>query len=167
MNPAIGKAPDHETLREASGLIDKIEWREEEQRPSLPIPKILSQGKPNQQTPRRHFTQLKVPLTQVIRKLRETNVLACEVPKERYKLKKYDPNVRCEYHMGQAGHSTKDCWRLKNRVQDMIDAKIIKPDFLDGLINNSNSIPSLIQTSSGPTSSSSIDGLFLPADKLA
>ena len=136
MNPAIGKASNHETLREALG---PIEWGKEEQWPSLPIQKTLSQGKPNQQTPRRHFTQLRVPLTQVFRKLREANIVACEVPKEGYKPKKYDPDARCEYHMGQAGHSIKDCWRLKNRVQDMIDAKIIKPDFLDGLMSNSNS----------------------------
>ena len=48
INLAIGKAPNHEALREASGPIDKIEWSEEEQRPSLPIPKTPSQGKPNQ-----------------------------------------------------------------------------------------------------------------------
>ena len=47
MNPAIGKAPNHES----SGPIDKIECSKEKQRPSLPIQKTLSQGKPNQQTP--------------------------------------------------------------------------------------------------------------------
>ena len=82
INLAIGKAPNHEALREASGPIDKIEWSEEEQRPSLPISKIPSQDKPNQQTHQRHFTQLKVPLTQVFKQLREANLLACEVPKE-------------------------------------------------------------------------------------
>ena len=48
VNPAIGKVRNHETLREALGPIDKIEWSKEEQRPSLPIPKTPSQGKPNQ-----------------------------------------------------------------------------------------------------------------------
>ena len=100
VNPAIGKAPNHETPREASGLIDKIEWGKEEQGPSLPIPKASSYDKPNQQTPRRHFTQLKVPLTQVFKELREAKLTACKVPKEGYKPKKYDPNAQCEYHMG-------------------------------------------------------------------
>ena len=52
VDPAIGKEPNHETLREASGPIDKIEWGKEEQGPSLPIPKASSQNKPNQQNPK-------------------------------------------------------------------------------------------------------------------
>ena len=124
---------------------------------------------PKMQTLRRHFTPFEVPMTQAFRQLREANLLACKVPMEGYKPKKYDPNARCEYHMGQAGHSTEHCWRLKNKIQDMIDARIIQLDFLEanGLTSSSNSLLSLFGTSSRSSSSSSTKGLFLLANKLA
>jgi hypothetical protein len=37
--------------------------------------------------------------------------------------KGYDANARCEYHAGAIGHSTKNCYGLKHKVQDLIDAK--------------------------------------------
>ena len=57
-------------------------------------------------------------------------LLACEVPKKDYRPRGYDPKTQCDYHMGQMGHATKDCWRLKHKVQDLIDARSIQPDLL-------------------------------------
>ena len=34
----------------------------------------------------------------------------------------YDPQVICAYHSGSSGHSTGNCWALKYKIQDMIDA---------------------------------------------
>ncbi|XP_071926061.1 uncharacterized protein [Coffea arabica] len=34
----------------------------------------------------------------------------------------YDPQVICAYHSGSPGHSTINCWALKYKIQDMIDA---------------------------------------------
>ena len=40
----------------------------------------------------------------------------------------YRPNERCAYHSDSPGHDTDDCWTLKNKIQDLIDAKEIKFD---------------------------------------
>ncbi|XP_058761629.1 uncharacterized protein LOC131635043 [Vicia villosa] len=41
---------------------------------------------------------------------------------------RYDPNARCEYHSDCVGHDTNNCWTLKHKVQDMIDAGEIEFD---------------------------------------
>ena len=38
----------------------------------------------------------------------------------------YNPNARCAYHSNSPGHDTNDCWALKNKVQDLIEAKEIE-----------------------------------------
>ncbi|XP_050878763.1 uncharacterized protein LOC127082571 [Lathyrus oleraceus] len=38
---------------------------------------------------------------------------------------KHNPNASCAYHAGHVGYSTKDCWLLKNKIQDLIDRKIL------------------------------------------
>ena len=40
----------------------------------------------------------------------------------------YNPNARCAYHFESPGHDTHDCWALKNKVQDLIEAKEIEFD---------------------------------------
>ena len=37
----------------------------------------------------------------------------------------YHPNERCAYHFDSPGPDTDGCWALKNKIQDMIDAKEI------------------------------------------
>ena len=36
--------------------------------------------------------------------------------------KSYNPNVHCDYHSGNSGHSTEDCLSLKQQVQTLIEA---------------------------------------------
>ncbi|RDX63815.1 hypothetical protein CR513_57695, partial [Mucuna pruriens] len=33
----------------------------------------------------------------------------------------YDPNAKCDYHARAVGHSTKKCWSLKHKVQDLVE----------------------------------------------
>ncbi|RDX96101.1 hypothetical protein CR513_21281, partial [Mucuna pruriens] len=33
----------------------------------------------------------------------------------------YDPNARCDYHGGAVGYTTKRCWSLRYKVQDLLD----------------------------------------------
>ncbi|KAF5185323.1 hypothetical protein FRX31_025088 [Thalictrum thalictroides] len=33
----------------------------------------------------------------------------------------YDPNARCDYHMGSPGHWTDRCYNLRHRIQDLRD----------------------------------------------
>src|ERR1051325_9525708 len=41
---------------------------------------------------------------------------------------RYNPNAKCAYHSNSPGHSTDDCWALKNKIQDMIEVKQIEFD---------------------------------------
>ena len=38
----------------------------------------------------------------------------------------YHPNARCAYHFENPGHDTNNCWALKNKIQDLIDAKEVE-----------------------------------------
>ena len=40
----------------------------------------------------------------------------------------YHPNARCAYHSESPGHDTNNCWSLKNKIQDIIEAKEIEFD---------------------------------------
>ena len=44
---------------------------------------------------------------------------------------KYNPNARCAYHSDSPGHNTDDCWALRNKVQDLIDAKEVQFEALE------------------------------------
>ena len=41
---------------------------------------------------------------------------------------RYNPNSRCAYHSDSLGHDTNDCLALKNKFQDLIEAKEIEFD---------------------------------------
>ena len=38
----------------------------------------------------------------------------------------YHSNAKCAYHSDSAGHDTNNCWALKNKIQDLIDAKEVE-----------------------------------------
>ena len=44
---------------------------------------------------------------------------------------RYNPNARCAYHSESPGHDTNDYWALKNKVQDLLEAKEIEFDAPD------------------------------------
>src|ERR1051325_2401996 len=41
---------------------------------------------------------------------------------------RYNPNAKCAYHSNSPGHDIDNCWALKNKIQDMIEAKQIEFD---------------------------------------
>src|ERR1044072_7329919 len=41
---------------------------------------------------------------------------------------KYNPNARYAYHSNIPGHDTNNCWALKNKIQDMIEARELEFD---------------------------------------
>ena len=67
-------------------------------------------------------------LSQILPQLLSTNLVTVrEAPKVvNTTSPKYNPNARCAYHSDSPGHSTDDCWALRNKVQDLIDAKEIQ-----------------------------------------
>ena len=50
-----------------------------------------------------------------------------------YRPRRSDPNVHYEYHMGQQGHATDNCWELKNKIQDLIESKLVQLNFVESL----------------------------------
>ena len=78
--------------------------------------------------PRRQFTRLNTTLSQILPQLLKTNlVIPREAPKNPNTTSpRYIPNARCAYHSDSPWHNTDDCWTLKNKIQDLIDAKEIE-----------------------------------------
>ena len=78
--------------------------------------------------PRREYSRLSMTLSQILPQLLSTNLVTIkEAPKVvNTASPKYNPNARCAYHSDSPGHTTDDCWALRNKVQDLIDAKEIQ-----------------------------------------
>ena len=53
-----------------------------------------------------------------------------------YRPRRSNPDAYCEYHMGQQGYATNNCWELKNKVQDLIDSKLVQLNFIESLEPN-------------------------------
>ena len=64
-------------------------------------------------------------LSQVFPHLLKSNLVTLrEAPKNPNNTSpRYNPNARCAYHSDSPGHDTNDCWALKNKVKDLIEAK--------------------------------------------
>ena len=77
--------------------------------------------------PIRQFTHINMTLSQVLPHLLKSNLVTLkEAPKNpNTAAPLYNPNSRCAYHSESLGHDTNNCWALKNKVQDLIEAKEI------------------------------------------
>ncbi|XP_027155289.1 uncharacterized protein LOC113755486 [Coffea eugenioides] len=75
-------------------------------------------------TPYRTFTNLCLPVDQLYEQLKATGKIGTVPPKTYSKgfPLGYDPQAFCAYHSGAPGHSTANCWALKHKIQDMIEA---------------------------------------------
>ena len=69
-------------------------------------------------------------LSQVLSHLLKSNLVTLrEAPKNPNTASPcYNPNAQCAYHSDSPGHDTNDCWALKNKVQDLLEAKEIEFD---------------------------------------
>ena len=83
-----------------------------------------------EERPKRQFTPLGMTLSQILPQLLETKLVTLmDPPKNPNRTpSRYNPNVRCTYHSDSPGHATDDCWTLRKRVQDLIDAKEVQLD---------------------------------------
>lgn len=90
-----------------------------------PVNQIVTQNNQPRSQPR-VFSQLSASLSAVLEKLVETNVLKPLNPTSLpQKLPtSHNPNAYCAYHQN-VGHSTKNCFRLRHAIQDLIDNKTI------------------------------------------
>ena len=46
-------------------------------------------------------------------------------PRERPLPPSFYPSKKCEHHFGAEGHTLEECYQLRERVQDLIDNKLI------------------------------------------
>ena len=98
------------------------------------IPKLASDQQRNNQPrverPVRQFTRINMTPFQVLPHLLRSNLATLkEAPKNPNTTSPhYHPYARCTYHSKSPGHDTNNCWALKNKIQDLIEAKEIEFD---------------------------------------
>ena len=71
-----------------------------------------------------------MPLSQALQQLLNQNLITLLPPYSApaNSAPGYKHNARCAYHSNSPGHDTNNCWPLKNKIQDLIDAKKIEFD---------------------------------------
>src|SRR3954465_7102082 len=85
-------------------------------------------GQYNQRSkPKRSFSLLPMPLSQVLQQLLNQNLITLLPPYAfpTNPASGYKYHARCAYHSNSLGHDTEDCWQLKHKIQDFIDDNII------------------------------------------
>ena len=84
----------------------------------------------NQNAPQRQFTKINMSLSQSLQHMLKAELITLRNPPQHINTSspKYNPNSRCTYHSNSPGHDTNSCWALKNKIQDMIEAREIEFD---------------------------------------
>src|SRR4051812_21884867 len=79
---------------------------------------------------KRQFTKINITLAEALQQLLKAGLITLKDPplKPNTLSHQYNPNARCAYHSDSIGHDTENCWPLKNKIQDMIDAGEIEFD---------------------------------------
>ncbi|PKI71427.1 hypothetical protein CRG98_008178 [Punica granatum] len=84
------------------------------------------QGQPGsavQSHTRKQYPPLSVPLAHIYQQLRASNKIGTIAPGPNFDPTIQDRSKQCEYHRGALGHTLNNCWKLRERIQEMIDAK--------------------------------------------
>ncbi|XP_050877454.1 uncharacterized protein LOC127081215 [Lathyrus oleraceus] len=77
--------------------------------------------------PRRQLDPLPVPYSQIFSYLQKEGLLMLRELKPTVfpYPPGYDANAHCEFHMGVPGYTLENCFAFQNRVQDLIEAKVV------------------------------------------
>ncbi|PKI67497.1 hypothetical protein CRG98_012081 [Punica granatum] len=81
------------------------------------------QGSAAQPRPRRQYPSLPVPLSHIYRQLRASDKIETIAPGPNFDPTTQDQSKHCEYHRGALGHTLDNCWRLREKIQEMIYSK--------------------------------------------
>ncbi|PKI50904.1 hypothetical protein CRG98_028702 [Punica granatum] len=81
------------------------------------------QGGAAQPRPHRQYPSLPVPLSHIYQQLRASDKIGTIAPSPNFDPTTQDQSKRYEYHRGAPRHTLDTCWRLPERIQEMIDAK--------------------------------------------
>ena len=92
-----------------------------------------NQPRANQQRiewPQRQFTRISMTPAQVLPHLLKLNLTNLKEASKNPNTSSpyYHSNAKCAYHSDSVGHDTNNCWALKNKIQDLIDAKEVEFD---------------------------------------
>ena len=81
-----------------------------------------------QETSGRQFTETEIPSFFILKRLLEVNLLTVKDPPQKLNISspRFNPDEFCVYHSCSPGHSTNDCWALKNKIQDLIDIGVLE-----------------------------------------
>ena len=73
-----------------------------------------------------------IPSSLILRRLLEVKLIALKDAPKTLNITslKYNPDERCAYHSDSPGHDTDDCWSLRNKIQDLIDGRVL--EFMPG-----------------------------------
>src|ERR1051325_2626979 len=79
---------------------------------------------------RRQFTKINMPLSQALQHMLKAKLISLRDPPQHVNTSspKYNPNAKWAYHSNSPGHDTDNYWALKNKIQDMIEAREIEFD---------------------------------------
>ncbi|PKI58035.1 hypothetical protein CRG98_021572, partial [Punica granatum] len=102
------------------------------------------------QTRRKQFTPLPAPLSHIYQQLLAGNKIRSIAPNPDFDPTIQDQSRRCEYHHGAPGHTTDNCWKLRDRIQQMIDDKQLTFNAVKPPNVQSNPLPDH-GSSSGPS----------------
>ncbi|PKI78506.1 hypothetical protein CRG98_001146 [Punica granatum] len=69
------------------------------------------------------FTPLLVPLSHIYRQLLASNKIRPEALNLNFNPANHGQSLSCEFHQGAPGHTLNNCWRLREKIQKMIDNK--------------------------------------------
>ncbi|PKI47568.1 hypothetical protein CRG98_032043 [Punica granatum] len=77
--------------------------------------------------PRQHkqYTPLPAPPSHIFQRLLAGNKIKTEAPGPNFDPTVQNQNLRCEFHQGAPGHTLDTCWRLRDKIQEMINMKQI------------------------------------------
>ncbi|XP_031405668.1 uncharacterized protein LOC116214399 [Punica granatum] len=108
------------------------------------------QGGAMQARQRIQFTPLPTPLSHIYRQLLAGDMIRPTVPGSSFVPANQDQSLRCEYHSGAPGHTTDNCWKLREEVQKLINSKKISFNAIRPPNVQANPLPDH-GSSSGPT----------------
>ncbi|XP_031398421.1 uncharacterized protein LOC116208984 [Punica granatum] len=108
------------------------------------------QGGATQNRQRKQFTPLPAPLSYIYRQLLAGNKIRSIAPNPDFDPTIQDQSRRCEYHQGAPGHTTDNCWKLRERIQQLIDDKQLTFNAVKPPNVQSNPLPDH-GSSSGPS----------------
>ncbi|RDY02189.1 hypothetical protein CR513_14392, partial [Mucuna pruriens] len=119
-------APDHFQLQNMAKK-GKETFKETTYQPSLSTPQAnpLDNESRGRNNPTRTFTSILMSHTKLLTRLVQNGLVIPFLlkPLQPPYPKSYDQNAKYDYHANTISHATKNCWGLKHKVQDMIDAE--------------------------------------------